>query len=59
MAEILPPPLSRMKRRHEYAPVGKCIYCRGDGLPGRLTLEHIIPESLGCGFRRKSPANPR
>jgi hypothetical protein len=47
MAEILPPPLSRMKRRHEYAPVGRCIYCCGDGLPGRLTLEHIIPESLG------------
>jgi hypothetical protein len=36
-----------MKRRHEYDPVGRCIYCRTDGLPGRLTLEHIIPESLG------------
>jgi hypothetical protein len=36
-----------MKRRHEYAAVGRCIYCRGEGLPGRLTLEHIIPESLG------------
>ena len=47
MAEIIPPPLARMKRRHLYAPVGSCIYCLGDGLPGRLTLEHIIPESLG------------
>jgi HNH endonuclease len=36
-----------MKRRHVYPPVGKCIYCRSDGLPRQLTLEHIIPESLG------------
>ena len=28
-------------------PVGECIYCRGGGVPGRLTLEHIIRESLG------------
>jgi hypothetical protein len=45
--EVIPPPLSRMKRRHVYDPVGRCIYCGSDGLPGRLTLEHIIPESLG------------
>lgn len=45
--EIIPPPLSRMKRRHVDVPVGECIYCRGGGLPGRLTLEHIIRESLG------------
>jgi hypothetical protein len=36
-----------MKRQHKYPPVGKCIYCGGDGSPGRLTREHIIPESLG------------
>src|SRR5438552_18955483 len=45
--EIIPPPLARMKRQHEYAPIGKCIYCGGDGSPGRLTREHIIPDSLG------------
>jgi hypothetical protein len=36
-----------MKRRHVYDPVGKCIYCGDDSNPGRLTIEHIIPESLG------------
>ena len=45
--EIIPPPLSRMKRQQEYSPARKCIYCGGDGSPGRLTPEHIIPESLG------------
>jgi hypothetical protein len=47
MNEIIPPPLSRMTRRHKYDPVGRCIYCSGDGELGRLTLEHIIPEGLG------------
>jgi hypothetical protein len=47
MNEITPLPLSRMKRRQKYNPVGKCIYCNGNGEVGRLTLEHIIPESLG------------
>jgi hypothetical protein len=47
MNEITPPPLSRMTRRHKYNPVGRCIYCNGDGKLGRLTLEHVIPESLG------------
>src|ERR1700684_3236937 len=45
--EIILPPLSRMKRQRVYDPVGYCIYCGGDGLPGRLTDEHIIAESLG------------
>lgn len=36
-----------MKRRHKYDPVGRCIYCGGDGSPRGLTLEHIIPESIG------------
>jgi 5-methylcytosine-specific restriction endonuclease McrA len=48
--EIIPPPLSRMRRRHIYDPVGKCIYCRSDRLSGPLTREHIIPESLGGGL---------
>jgi hypothetical protein len=39
------PFLTRMKRRHTYDPVGRCIYCGAAG--GRLTAEHIIPESLG------------
>lgn len=39
--------LSRMKRRHKYAPVGKCIYCGVDGSGEPLGLEHVIPESLG------------
>jgi hypothetical protein len=39
------PDLTRMARRHTYAPVGTCIYCRRCRLP--LTLEHIIAESLG------------
>jgi hypothetical protein len=30
---------------HEYAPAGKCIYC--GRTVGRLTIEHIIPQSLG------------
>jgi HNH endonuclease len=37
--------LSRMRRQHTYDPVGKCIYC--GAAEGRLTAEHIIPESLG------------
>jgi hypothetical protein len=37
--------LTRMKRQHTYAPVGQCIYC--GTTEGRLTAEHIIPESLG------------
>jgi HNH endonuclease len=47
MNEVLPPPLSRMTRQHKYNPVGRCIYCSGDGKLQQLTLEHIIPESLG------------
>jgi hypothetical protein len=45
-AEVIPPPLDRMKRRHKYQPVGRCIYCGCEG-SSDLTLEHIIPESLG------------
>jgi 5-methylcytosine-specific restriction endonuclease McrA len=40
-------PRMRMKRQHTYPPVGKCIYCGSDGLRGKLTNEHIIPENLG------------
>src|SRR5262245_45822408 len=39
--------LSRMKRRHRYPPVGRCIYHDGGDRVGRLTLEHVIPEALG------------
>ena len=46
-AEIVPPSLKRMKRRHEYAPVGGCIYHTLGQPGGPFTLEHIIPESLG------------
>lgn len=40
-------PLSRMKRRHTYRPVGTCIYCGANGAGTLLSLEHVIPESLG------------
>jgi hypothetical protein len=40
--------LKRMIRRHTYDPADLCIYCGADGgAPGGLTVEHIIPESLG------------
>jgi HNH endonuclease len=45
--KLAAPWLSRMKRQKRYPPVGRCIYCGGDGSPGRLSDEHIIPESLG------------
>ena len=45
--EIIPPPLRRMKRQREYHPVGHCIYHANEDYIGSLTLEHIIPESLG------------
>jgi hypothetical protein len=35
----------RRSTRFEYPPVRHCIYCGRDGV--ELTLEHIIPESLG------------
>ncbi|WP_432211999.1 HNH endonuclease [Bosea vestrisii] len=38
-------PSTRMSRHHRYAPVGTCIYCGTTA--GRLTDEHIIPESFG------------
>jgi hypothetical protein len=41
----------RMNRGHTYDRSkdrqGGCIYCGSDGVPGKLTDEHIIPESIG------------
>ncbi len=48
--EIIPPPLSRMKRQHRYPDLGRCAYC-GAGLKDTaLTDEHVIPLSLGGGL---------
>ena len=32
-----------------FPPVGRCIYCGGDG-GGTLTKEHIFPAGLGGGL---------
>jgi hypothetical protein len=47
MPEFIMPPLSKMKRRHVYPAVGKCIYCGRKRDEVALTVEHIIAESLG------------
>ncbi len=36
-----------MTRQQHYPRVGKCIYCGSDEAEGRLSDEHIIPDSLG------------
>jgi hypothetical protein len=41
------PPLSKMIRAHTYASAGQCIYCGRPRGEVTLTVEHIIPESLG------------
>lgn len=47
MTDPAPHPLTRMNRVKQYPTPGKCIYCGQGVSAGRLTNEHIIPESLG------------
>jgi hypothetical protein len=52
MTDLVPEKLTKMKRRHTYrrerdrSGADGCIYCN-DRPPPPLTMEHIIPESIG------------
>ena len=40
-----------------FPPVGRCIYCGGDG-GGRLTKEHIFPAGIGGGLVKQRLPRP-